>query len=90
MNKHDIIEELATALDLPKVQAGRSIDCLLNIIKTALKNGDQVKLSKFGTFLTKKRKERKVRNIKTGDVISIPAKRVPIFVPGQEFKDLVK
>ena len=90
MNKQDIIEELAATLDLPKVQAGRSINCFLSIIKTALKNGDQVKLSKFGTFLTKKRKEREVRNIKTGDLISIPAKRVPIFVPGQEFKDLVK
>jgi len=43
----------------------------------------------FGSFRVRERGARRGRNPKTGDPVSIPAKRVPYFKPGKELKELI-
>jgi DNA-binding protein HU-beta len=55
MNKADLIDSVAEAADLSKAQAGRAVDALVDAISGALKNGDQVSIIGFGSFLVRHR-----------------------------------
>ncbi len=90
MNKAALIEKLSTETGMTKAQTERMLDCTLDIVKKAVKKGDEVKLVGFGTFTKAKRKARMGRNPQTGKSIKIPATSYPKFRPGAEFKDLVR
>ncbi|MBW1730156.1 MAG: HU family DNA-binding protein [Deltaproteobacteria bacterium] len=89
MNKADLINEVAKVVSTKK-EAQAAVDCVFDTIKKALKKKDTVTLIGFGTFKVDKRKARKGRNPRTGEVIKIKAKKVPKFVPGKALKELVK
>jgi DNA-binding protein HU-beta len=89
MNKAQLIDEVAKAT-CTKKEAEQAISATLAAIKKALKKGDTVTLVGFGTFSVGKRKARKGRNPRTGDVIKISAKKVPVFKAGKGLKDAVK
>ncbi|HMK49868.1 MAG TPA: HU family DNA-binding protein [Thermodesulfovibrionales bacterium] len=55
-----------------------------------MKKGQKVTLVGFGTFSVSKRKSRKGRNPRTGDVITIPAGKIPKFTAGKSLKDYIK
>jgi integration host factor subunit beta len=59
-----------------------------SIIET-LNQGEKIELRGFGSFRVRERGARRGRNPKTGDPVSIPAKRVPYFKPGKELKELI-
>jgi len=91
MNKKQLIEKLATkAKTCSKAEAGRCLDAFIDIVRGALKNGDRVRMTGFGTFLVKTRKARKGINPKTGDKIEIPATKVVRFATGATLKRAVK
>ena len=50
MTKADLIESVASKLDLPKGQAERAVNTIFDDIVAALRNGDKVNISGFGTF----------------------------------------
>ncbi|MBF0448394.1 MAG: HU family DNA-binding protein, partial [Magnetococcales bacterium] len=79
MNKSELIDAVASATGLTKVQSGEAVDAVIGSIQGALKNGDQVSLVGFGTFLVTDRAARMGRNPRTGDEIEIPAARLPKF-----------
>jgi DNA-binding protein HU-beta len=89
MNKADLIDSVAEAADLSKAQAGRAVDALVDAISGALKNGDQVSIIGFGSFLVRHREARKGRNPKTGEQIDIAASNAPAFKAGKALKDAV-
>jgi nucleoid DNA-binding protein len=88
MNKADLVNEVAKVTSTKK-EAQAAVDCVFATIKKALKKKDPVMLIGFGTFKVDKRKARKGRNPRTGEVIKIKAKRVPKFVPGKALKEAV-
>lgn len=90
MTKAELIEKIASGAGLSKADAGKALDTTLNSIRSALKKGQKVTLVGFGTFSVTKRKARKGRNPRTGDVITIPAAKVPKFTSGKALKDAVK
>jgi DNA-binding protein HU-beta len=90
MTKAELIDKIASGTGLSKVDAGKALDTTLNSIRGALKKGQKVTLVGFGTFLVIKRKSRKGRNPRTGDVITIPAAKVPKFTSGKALKDAVR
>ena len=90
MTKAELIDKIASGSGLSKTDASKALDSTLNAIKSALKKGQKVTLVGFGAFSTVKRKARKGRNPKTGQVINIPAARAPKFISGKAFKDAVK
>ncbi len=79
MTKAELIDKVASGAGLSKVDASKALDTTLNSIKGALKKGQKVTLVGFGTFSVVKRKSRKGRNPRTGDVITIPAAKIPKF-----------
>ncbi|MAZ65679.1 MAG: DNA-binding protein HU [Kangiellaceae bacterium] len=89
MNKSELIDAIAASADITKAAAGRALDATTEAIEEALKNGDQVSLVGFGTFLVKERAARTGRNPQTGQEIQIPASKVPSFKPGKGLKDAV-
>jgi DNA-binding protein HU-beta len=90
MTKAELIDKIALGTGLSKVDAGKALDTTLSSIRGALKKGQKVTLVGFGTFSVIKRKSRKGRNPRTGDVITIPAAKVPKFTSGKALKDAVR
>ena len=89
MTKSDLIETLATEQEMSRRQVGEIVDMFLDEIKTALKKGDKVALTPFGSFVVRHRRKREGRNPKTGETITIAARKVPAFQAGKALKDAV-
>ena len=89
MNKTELIEAVSDAADLSKSDATKAVDSVIDAITRSLKDGDQVTLVGFGTFLLRERAARTGRNPKTGKAIEIAASKAPAFKAGKAFKDAV-
>lgn len=89
MTKADLIDTVASEIELSKRQAGEVVDLILEEIKSALQKGDRVALTPFGSFVVRSRKAREGRNPKTGEKIKIAARKVPAFVAGKSLKDAI-
>nr|WP_314263459.1 nucleoid-associated protein HU-beta [uncultured Moellerella sp.] len=89
MNKSQLIDRVAADASISKAAAGRVIDALIASITDTLKQGDDVALVGFGTFLVRDRAERTGRNPQTGKEIQIAAAKVPAFRAGKGLKDAV-
>lgn len=90
MTKAELIDKIAAGAGLSKADASRALDSTLDAIKAALKKGQKVTLVGFGTYSVSKRKARKGRNPRTGQVINIPAAKTPKFTSGKALKDALK
>ena len=89
MNKSELIDAVAEEADLSKASAARAVDAVVNAVTGALKEGDQVTLVGFGTFMVRERSARTGRNPRTGENIEIPASQSPVFKAGKALKDAV-
>lgn len=87
MTKADLIDSLAAKSDLPRPRAEDFVNALLDDVTAALKRGEKVNISGFGTFTVSARKARTGRNPKTGEPIEIPASRSAKFRAGKVLKD---
>jgi DNA-binding protein HU-beta len=90
MIKEELIEKVASGASLSKADAARAVNAFIGSITSALKKGQRVALVGFGAFKVSKRKARKGRNPRTGEVITIKATKVPKFSAGKSLKDAVK
>ena len=90
LTKADIAESLYEELGLNKREARELVEIYFDELKEALSSGKQVKLSGFGNFDLRDKKERPGRNPKTGESIPISARRVVTFKPGQKLKNKVE
>jgi DNA-binding protein HU-beta len=89
MNKGDLVNEVAKVVKTKK-EAQAALDCVITSITKALKKGEDVTLTGFGTFKVVKRKARKGRNPRTGEAIKIKASKAPKFTAGKALKAAVK
>jgi len=87
MTKAELIETLANKLPINKAEAEKAINIVLEDVITALKQGQRVNISGFGTFSVSDRQARTGRNPKTGESIQISASRSAKFKPGKQLKD---
>ena len=90
LTKADMAERLFEELGLNKREAKDMVEMFFEEIREALENGLQVKLSGFGNFDLREKKQRPGRNPKTGEEIPISARRVVTFRPGQKLKARVE
>lgn len=90
MTKGELVDAMAGAAGITKVDAEKALNAFTEAVAKALKKGDTVGLVGFGTFSVSKRKARKGRNPQTGKEINIPAAKVPKFKAGKGLKDAVK
>ena len=89
MTKADIIEKVYQKIGFSKKEASELVEMVFNQLKDVLCNGDKVKISGFGNFIVRGKKERIGRNPQTGDQITISARRVLTFRPSQVLKALL-
>ena len=90
LTKADIAVCLYDELGLSKREAREFVEMFFEEIRTALADGDPVRLSGFGNFELREKNERPGRNPKTGKEVSVSARRVVTFRPGQKLKSRVE
>lgn len=91
MNRKELIENILNTKELnhlSKKDADQFINTTLDVIKKAVKKGDDVSLVGFGTFTKVKRAARAGVNPATGEKIKIKAKTLPKFRPGKAWKEM--
>jgi DNA-binding protein HU-beta len=86
MTKAELVESVASRVDLPRAKAEEVVTTLFDDIARALKEGEKVNVSGFGIFSVSTRKARTGRNPKTGETIEIAASRAAKFRPGKTLK----
>lgn len=89
MNKKDIVESIHDTVGFPKRETTQIVDKAVEIMKSALIEGDSVMISRFGNFSVREKKARKGRNPKTGETITIPARKVVTFKVSRVLKERV-
>ena len=87
MNQTELIGAVAERAGLSKADAGKALEALTGAITDTLKQGDEVRLSGFGTFGISERGERQGRNPQTGAQITIAASKAARFTAGKAVKD---
>jgi len=87
MTKAELIDSIASKTDLPKQRSEEVVNGVFEEIIAALKKGDKVNISGFGTFLVSERKARMGRNPKTGETIQIASSRAAKFKAGKTLKE---
>ncbi|MFN3821331.1 MAG: HU family DNA-binding protein [bacterium] len=90
MNKTDLVKAVAASAGVTQKSAEAMVKAFTSEVIKAVGKGEKVALVGFGTFSVLKRKARTGRNPATGKPIKIPAKKVPKFTPGKEFRAAVK
>lgn len=90
LTKADIAEHLFNVLGLNKREAKELVELFFEEIRQSLENGEVVKLSGFGNFNLRDKRERPGRNPKTGEEIPISARRVVTFRAGHKLKSRVE
>ncbi len=90
LTKSELADALFFQLGLNKREAKEFVDRVFEEVKSALAQGDPVKLSGFGNFELRDKNQRPGRNPKTGEEIPISARRVVTFRPGQKLRAQVE
>jgi nucleoid DNA-binding protein len=85
MTKADIVDEIAKATGLTKIETKAVVDGVFASIVTAISNGKRIELRGFGVFKHKSRKPRMARNPKSGEQVPLEKRFVPVFKPSPEF-----
>ncbi|HOW55893.1 MAG TPA: HU family DNA-binding protein [Syntrophorhabdaceae bacterium] len=89
MNKMDIINKLATDINVNQKIAKIAVDTVIDSIKKAIINNERVEIRGFGSFTLREYKAYKGRNPKSGETVQVEPKRLPYFKVGKELKEMV-
>ena len=84
MNKTELIAKVAETAGLSKVDAKKAVEAAIEAVKGALAAGDKVAVPGVATLSVTERAERQGKNPATGEIITIPAKKVIKFKAGSE------
>ncbi len=90
VTKKDLIELVAKKANLTNKASKEAVKVFLNGIRDSLKRNEKVVLTGFGTFSVRSRKQRKGRNPKTGETITLAARKAPGFTPGKSLKKYIR
>ena len=91
MTKAELVQKIhAKAGQGPKTRTEAALNAIMAVLVEAMKSGNAVTFTGFGSFKVMKRAARKGRNPRTGKTISIPARKVVRFTPGKRLKEAVK
>ena len=91
MTKAELVQKIHAKAGLPtKVLAEAALEAVISTLTEALKSGETVTFTGFGSFKVTERAARKGRNPRTGKEISIPASKAVKFTPGKLLKESVK
>ena len=90
MTKAEIVNQISETTGVEKVAVQAVVEAMMKNVKDSLSKGENVYLRGFGSFIIKKRAEKKGRNISKNTTIVIPAHNIPSFKPAKVFMEQVK
>ncbi len=89
MNKMDIINKLASDINVNQKIAKIAVDTIIDSIKKAITKNERVEIRGFGSFTLREYKAYKGRNPKSGETVNVEPKKLPYFKVGKELKEMV-
>ena len=89
MTKADLVEKVASKINLNKKETDNIVGIIFQSITNSLSEGDKVELRGFGSFRIRERNARMGRNPKSGEKVEVPAKKIPFFKAGKELREMV-
>src|SRR5215475_2893795 len=90
MTKSELIDALAEKrTDLTKARAELVVNCVFDAMTEALQQGEGIEIRGFGSFTVRPYRPYAGRNPRTGQEVSVPAKRLPFFKVGKELREIV-
>ena len=89
ITRQDLVDELHVRTRLPKPTCQAFLSAMLTELERAIITEDTVKLSGFGNFVVRSKKERVGRNPKTGKEVPITPRRVVTFRPSQILRERI-
>lgn len=87
MNKTELIDKIAAEAGLTKADSKKALEATVSVIKAALAAGDKVQLVGFGTFAVAEKPARDGINPRSGEKITIAAKKVAKFKAGADLDE---
>lgn len=87
--KSHLINAVSEGTGYTKKRGAETVETLIEILKKTLESGEQIKISNFGKFCVKEKKERAWRNPFNGHIMMLPPKRVVIFKCFKKLKDKI-
>ena len=79
MTKADLISAVYETVGFSNKESSRIVELVFELMRTALEQGEKVKISGFGNFSVRSKHVRRGRNPQTGDAIQISARNVLTF-----------
>lgn len=89
MTKADIFEKVQVGMGLTKKESADLVEAVFSVLKSTLESGENLKISGFGSFIVKKKADRRGRNPQTGETITIEARRILTFKPSGVLRDAI-
>jgi len=89
MTKEDMVKLVAERFEIKTRESKDLVETVINMIKSTLASGEDLKISGFGNFVVNQKKDRKGRNPQTGESITIEARRVITFRPSPVLKNAI-
>lgn len=90
MNKQELITKIAEKADISKKDATTALTALIATITEELKAGEKIAIPNLGTFEVRDRAARTGKNPRTGETVTIEAKKAPAFKAAKALKDAVE
>ena len=87
LTKAHLVDSIQKQLDLPKNLSVQAVESIIEIIKKALENGEDVLITGFGKFCVKEKSDRRGRNPATGEDLTLGARRVVRFRCSGKLRD---
>ncbi|MDE2445832.1 MAG: integration host factor subunit alpha [Alphaproteobacteria bacterium] len=89
LTRADLTEVVHRDIGLSRTESADMVNTVLDLVSDSLVAGHSVKLSSFGTFMVRSKRERIGRNPKTGEEVPITPRRVLVFRPSQIMKNVI-
>ncbi|MDR0331224.1 MAG: integration host factor subunit beta [Chitinispirillales bacterium] len=84
--KHDLVAAVARVTGLTQTETKIAVEEFLEALSEELERGRTIEVRGFGTFQVKERKARPARNPRTGEVVPLEKRMVPIFKYSSDLK----
>ena len=89
VTKQDLIQDIAQSTGFVRSDIRGVVEQFLDLVGSTLSQGNTIEIRGFGTFTIKERKSRPARNPRTGEVVLLEDRLVPLFKFSAELKDRI-
>ncbi len=87
MNKSELIQTLAEKIKISDDEASLIVDSFFDSMRDAMLHGDRIEIRGFGSFKIKQYESYVGRNPKTGELVQVKPKKMPLFKAGKGLLD---